>query len=331
MSLTRKRGGFVIKTNAPLIITFVFIYGLFVSSFNKFDIGISSQLISSLAVLYLFYIIYDGKIDFNKVLLYSVYFFSIVSILSGIEGFFFGGGIVTNIVSPYNLLSLDERDIGFGDVLYSRLISLPIVFVAFAQLLFNAKFKGEVNYFGLILFSTVILISFTRALILCWFLLVVFVMLYNSAFWKKAVSIFFLVSATIWIVNSGTISVEEASNKTKIDDINNFVVHMEKDAAVLLIGDGLGSYFYRFGKGEYAKTENTVLDFIRYFGVPLTVLIFIKLLYPFSFIINKRRRFIMFSFLLYILMSFSNPTLFNSFGCIAILWYWYNMGLNENE
>lgn len=329
--LVRGRTSFSVKTNAPFIIAFIFIYGAFIASFDKFDFGISIQLVSSVAVLFLFYIIYDSGINYNKVILISAYIFSVISIWLGVEGYFLGGGSVTDIVSPYNLLSLDERDIGFGNVLYSRLISLPVVFVAFAQLLFDAKFKKRMNYVGLIVFSIVIIISLTRALIFCWFVLIVFTLLYRSEIWKKilaGVCLFFVIS---WTLSSGTFSSEETSNKTKLEDVNNFVVHVTSNSNTLLIGDGMGSYFYRQGKGDYAKTENTVLDFIRYFGVPFTSLLFITLFFPFRFTFNERNIFIMFSFLLYVMMSLSNPTLFNSFGCISILWYWYNISLNEDN
>ncbi|QAY35600.1 hypothetical protein ETN89_09910 [Photobacterium damselae subsp. damselae] len=238
-------------------------------------------------------------------------------------------GTLTTLVTKYNIFSLDERNIGFGKILYSRLISVPILFVAFSQLLFEMKYNNKKPYFGLFLFSMVIIFSFTRALIFCYLCIILFYLLHNSSIYKRAVAIILIVLSIISIVMSGTLSLKETSNQTKIEDISNFVNHIEENNSILLIGDGIGSYFYRTGKGLYAKTENTVTDFVRYFGLPLTFIIFISLFFPFKFKWNSKNKFYFVSFFLYSLMSITNPTLFNSFGCIAIIWYWYNMDINK--
>ncbi|ARR49854.1 hypothetical protein CAY62_09895 [Photobacterium damselae subsp. damselae] len=328
--ITRDYREIRIITYSPLIITLIFTYGFFLSSVGNYDSDITNQLLSSIAVLYLFYIVYDAKIDLNRIILYCAYLFSFVSIYLFIEGYFLGTtGTLTTLVTKYNIFSLDERNIGFGKILYSRLISVPILFVAFSQLLFEMKYNNKKPYFGLFLFSMVIIFSFTRALIFCYLCIILFYLLHNSSIYKRAVAIILIVLSIISIVMSGTLSLKETSNQTKIEDISNFVNHIEENNSILLIGDGIGSYFYRTGKGLYAKTENTVTDFVRYFGLPLTFIIFISLFFPFKFKWNSKNKFYFVSFFLYSLMSITNPTLFNSFGCIAIIWYWYNMDINK--
>ena len=91
------------------------------------------------------------------------------------------------------------------------------------------------------------------------------------------------------------------------------------------LGEGLASYYYSEGSGALkAYTEVTPLDMLRYFGFILTPILYLFLLFP-----SKRVRayfgenFLFFVvFFMYVVNSMTNPTMFNSYGFLIVLWYW---------
>jgi len=114
----------------------------------------------------------------------------------------------------------------------------------------------------------------------------------------------------------------EQSNSIKIGHFLSFLD--VADWKMLLFGNGLGSYFYTQGYCRLvSQTEITWLDSIRYVGIPLSLVLFVVFLFPRSRYVPEKRmasnRLIMF---MYLLMSLSNPVLFNSYGFFVILWYW---------
>lgn len=117
-------------------------------------------------------------------------------------------------------------------------------------------------------------------------------------------------------------SSDEQSNNIKIGHIISFL--NVADWKMLVFGNGLGTYYYTEGYGELAaQTEITWMDSVRYVGLPLSLLLFSVLLFPnrkyLASVQGSSSRLIMF---MYLLMSLSNPVLFNSFGFLVILWYW---------
>jgi hypothetical protein len=96
----------------------------------------------------------------------------------------------------------------------------------------------------------------------------------------------------------------------------------------LLFGDGLASTYYTVGfQIRAAQTEITLLDMIRYFGLPLTALLYAALLFPSlrQRSIDRRKLKAIVIFAVYLLMSLTNPILFNSFGLMIVVWYWTRM------
>ena len=93
----------------------------------------------------------------------------------------------------------------------------------------------------------------------------------------------------------------------------------------LIFGSGLGSEFYSGYRIYMAITENTFLDLIRFFGLPLAILSYISLLFPqiknirFYFKLSPFEFYLM---VIYLLISFTNPVLLNSYGIYVICWYW---------
>jgi hypothetical protein len=118
-------------------------------------------------------------------------------------------------------------------------------------------------------------------------------------------------------------SLGDVGNATKVGHAESFLEHLSP--STMLFGEGLASYYYSSGVNQtVAHTEVTPLDMARYFGLPLTVLLYVALLFP----ILKRgaysgkARTAVVIFVIYLGISLTNPVLFNSYGLIVVLWYW---------
>ena len=71
-------------------------------------------------------------------------------------------------------------------------------------------------------------------------------------------------------------------------------------------------------------TEITILDSVRYFGVFTFIWLWLLILNP-SIMCGKFASKIDFRvgiFIGYVILSISNPVLFNSFGMFVLVWYW---------
>ena len=131
-----------------------------------------------------------------------------------------------------------------------------------------------------------------------------------------AFSIVYLASETS-MFSSG-----EQSNSIKIGHLVSFFNVIDWD--MLIFGKGLGAYFFTEGYGVVvSQTEITWMDSVRFFGLPLTAILLVAIFFPIRNIpldsVSASSRLIMF---LYVVMSMSNPVLFNSFGFLVVLWYW---------
>ena len=121
-------------------------------------------------------------------------------------------------------------------------------------------------------------------------------------------------------MNSG--SSDEESNSIKIGHLVSFFNII--DWKMLIFGQGLGSYFFTEGYGVVvSQTEITWMDAIRFFGLPLSIVLLMLLFFPVRNVpLNSSFSSCRVIMLLYIIMSMSNPVLLNSFGFLVVLWYW---------
>jgi hypothetical protein len=73
-----------------------------------------------------------------------------------------------------------------------------------------------------------------------------------------------------------------------------------------------------------AHTEITPLDMARYFGVVLATLLYFTIVFPTLRLkrYGGRNRIWLIAFLLYLVLSATNPVMFNSYGMLVVLWYW---------
>lgn len=146
------------------------------------------------------------------------------------------------------------------------------------------------------------------------------------------------VAAFIFLLNYSTFfSMSEKSNFVKVGHITSYLEQL--NLKQFLIGDGLATYYYSANEGrELAHTEITLLDHFRYFGVICSSVIWFLMVVPkpnknwkdwksWRVWQMKEETVVL---LLYLFFAQTNPVLFNSFGLIAVLWYW-NVWFSKNK
>ena len=82
-----------------------------------------------------------------------------------------------------------------------------------------------------------------------------------------------------------------------------------------------------------AHTEITPLDMVRYLGFVLSITLYLVIIFPvrkLKFYFGDKKLYIIL-FLIYVINSFTNPTMFNSYGLLVVLWYWYKILGNKNN
>lgn len=112
--------------------------------------------------------------------------------------------------------------------------------------------------------------------------------------------------------------------KTKL--AQSFYNEVVKDPTMLLIGQGAGATFDSLGvRGRFAvQSELTYSDLIRWFGIPLSLIIMCIYTYP-LLIMYKKRKLLIYSreficaYFLYLSIAGTNPLLISSTGMLAML------------
>jgi len=108
-----------------------------------------------------------------------------------------------------------------------------------------------------------------------------------------------------------------------------------EDPTTLLLGQGLGSYYYWSGFGEaISNTELTFLEIFRNYGLILGTLLLMLILYPLKYIKLKSddiHTCILIGYGTYLLMCSSNPLLFSSSGMIILSAVISSLFLGKNQ
>jgi hypothetical protein len=116
-----------------------------------------------------------------------------------------------------------------------------------------------------------------------------------------------------------------SSNDMKLGHIRSYAVEFEDHPTYLLWGQGTDTEFYSQGfQFKTTITELTYLDLIRWFGVPVTALILIALLYP-VFELARRANgesYLVVPYVAYLWEAATNPLLVCSFGALLVSAIW---------
>tara|TARA_B100000780_G_C21113809_1_gene450356 strand:+ start:285 stop:1283 length:999 start_codon:yes stop_codon:yes gene_type:complete len=312
---------------SPILFVYLHIIYAFValyySDFSQYTIQFT---LSSFLIL-LVYPVVMFRINLEKIIVFAgvlialaVIFFSILFLVLNLDI----GMPIFNVLD----LSIGYRDFGIYRIPMVQLSATPVLFVAFGLswlhwlnnrsvysllasfvILFAGLVSGQRGVFLLILLSfSIFIISGSR-----------------ESKYFKVIIILMLISCLYFSIGllSELFSSSDTSNSIKSGHINSYFQNV--DLVGFLFGQGLGSSYYTEGYERIASvTEITILDSVRYFGIFSFALLWGLILNP-LIIIGKLRRNIgarFWIFLGYIVLSTTNPVLFNSFGMFILVWFW---------
>ncbi|WP_448145254.1 hypothetical protein [Pseudomonas silesiensis] len=319
-------------TVAPLLVVSVFIYGYFLGVLSGADVDLGRQMVFSSSALLLIYFINNFKVDMSQAVKVTGAIFALLMCgLSFLLMLLPGSALGAELLNYYNVNELGFYGVrNFGGLqmfmLHHRsspflLVPLSLFFIDFLKL------RKVSALFFVVVILTAIVCSASRALMVM-ALASLSVLYFSHKSWSmRLLMMIFTVPVLAFTVvylasETSMFSSGEQSNSIKIGHLVSFFNVIDWD--MLIFGKGLGAYFFTEGYGVVvSQTEITWMDSIRFFGLPLTAILLVALFFPIRNIpldsVSASSRLIMF---LYVIMSMSNPVLFNSFGFLVVLWYW---------
>ncbi len=327
------RGRVRICTLSPIIILAIFLYGYALAFVGTTDPDLTNQLMLSVAVLMLIYLIDWYAIDFEYLVklsgvvlclftAFSIYAVTLVP--DSALGLYF-----IDYFRDYTNPLTGTRSFSEDPLFMFRIGPAPFLFVPYCLFLVSfLKTRRIRDLLALILLSVVIVISASRGLILGSMLASAYLVVHRMRPSRQVISICAGVGLGIFIAaylmaRTTIFSAADESNSIKIWHVVSFVDHM--NPARLFFGEGLAATYFSIGNNAVVpQTEITLLDMVRYFGLPLTALLYAALLFPTSrrscYTGDNRAAVVLFS--LYLLIAMTNPVLFNSYGLVVVIWYW---------
>jgi hypothetical protein len=144
---------------------------------------------------------------------------------------------------------------------------------------------------------------------------------------KTLLSIIYLVILIIgvFLIKDQAIALfnpEEASNFTKLMTLADYVEIFNSNLNIFLFGDGLGSYREWTGRGYNFITELTYFEIVRNYGIFIGSLLIFLILYPvvYAFFLKPSYPYkhIIWGYICYLIMSFTNPLFFSSMGVLIL-------------
>lgn len=322
---------------SPIMIFFVFLYGLILSLINPNDHALAMQLILSSAILFLIHFVFYYNLNIDDAVEICGKIMIGVTLIYWICVLFYDIPGVSDWILWFNEISQSdsaERDyVGNGLVRTFALGSAPFIYLPWCLVLMRLSQKIKwMDFFWAILYAFVIILSGARGIMVISFLFMCYIFISNgSSIIYKFISSFVVMIALISLVlfsisNTMVFGSEETSNAVKIGHFESFLEQLTWVNG--LWGNGLGSYYFSSGSGILkSQTELTPIDLVRYVGFPLAFLVYIFLLFPRLHRKFFRKQFqpIIVIFFLYLVLSFTNPVLFNSVGMLVVIWYWHKV------
>jgi hypothetical protein len=345
--LLKSRPIFISSKLVVYLLFFVFIipffsiayYSIINGDFDRFDGLIYFKPYLFLTILI---ILYCERIDLIKPAIKIISLLSVTTIILFILSFLDNPliSIFLQFASLTDTINSGSRTFGGVEFLMvdfqsSPLIVFPISY--FAKEFYHSI--GKRKFFNLILLFINIAAMFmgaTRNNMLFSLLLPILVFIWYSKKKKVTLIISVLIICLIIVINlnavQGMIDVEEPSNGAKITFVQEYI-KLFSHWDIFLFGQGLGSYFSTSMRGFTSITELTYFEFIRRFGLVLSLVIFMMLFYP----LNKLRlkkyysdHYIFIAYFLYLIICFSNPFLMTSTGMLLLSLVLYKTFLFES-
>ena len=342
---------------APIVIIAIFGYGYIAGIFGSCDMILARQFLLGTGMFALIYPIEEFKIDVQKILLvtakiyivfYAIYVVNAINLMEYdvpviLERFaeLFDNSftrMIGNVLTTVGGGWMRYRPIfgGKGMMIYLGSISFMLVLVSVLYIDFF-KTKRWVNLIWVILGTALSFTAGQRACmifipaalaVITWLQLNANIRLISAGVIGAAA-----VAAVVYLlINTSIFSLTDQSNAVKIGHVICYFdqFHLKQG----LIGDGLASsYLTAFSPTEkmiLAQTEITFLDHCRYFGIPLSIVVWASMVFPkwTGFVLDLKKWKIwqikeeLAVLLIYFVWAQLNPVLFNSFGLVIVLWYW---------
>lgn len=330
-----------VRTISPFVVFGIFLYGFLLSFFNQSDFALSKQMLLGCTTLFFIYFIDHENVDMTSILkavglIFAAFMCGMSLLVMLLPGSALGAAIL-NFYTTYELGFYGVRQFGGLQMFMLHHRSSPFLLVPLSLffLSFMAGRRRDVLWISLILLC--IFFTASRALMLMAALAMLVLFLYRSS-WLVRMAVFSTLVpvalgglAYLWMF-TGMFSPTETSNSIKLGHLVSF--YDSVDVSTLLLGNGSGSYFFSSGYDRWvAQTEITWMDSIRFFGAPLSIILLGAILFPTGqlFFRDWRQVSARTIIVIYLIMSFSNPVLFNSFGFIVVLWYWSQALLVDDE
>lgn len=321
-----------LRTIAPIIVVSIFLYGFLLGLVGDTDTDFSRQMLLGAVSLFLIYSIAEFRVDMGSIVKSVGAIFALImcmfSFILMVEP---GSFLAVTLLDFYNANELGYyglRNFGGLDMFMLHHRSSPFMLLPLSLFFIDfLKSKRLHSLFFMIVIMVAIVSSASRGLMVMGMISMFVLYFYNQSWAVRLLVLSALVPAVSLVVGylvaeTSVFSSDEASNSIKIGHFLSFLNVV--DWKMLVFGNGLGSFFYTEGYQRLvSQTEITWMDSIRYVGLPLSILLFSILLFPTRRYVpsvqGSSSRLIIF---MYLIMSLSNPVLFNSFGFLVILWYW---------
>lgn len=319
------------KTVAPFMIFLIFLWGFIHSFFYHADRAISQQFFLSTLVLFLIYPINKYKIDLDRIVKVSgvvMVIYTWASFLIVISGLPFSG-IYYDFFFNYSTGSYSLRDFVDDGIISFQMGTLPFLYLSLV--LYFISFLEDKTFLKVIIllvFFITLALGGSRASILTTIITMVMITFIKFSninrirFLLVSIPIVIFVASYV-LINTTIFDKGEVSNAVKLGHYNSFWKNL--NFINFFLGEGLGSYYYSEGSHAFkAYTEVTPLDMLRYFGFILTAVLYAFIIFPVkritAYLGNNFLFFV--AFFMYLLNSMTNPTMFNSYGLLVVLWYW---------
>jgi hypothetical protein len=315
------------------IVIAIFLYGFLIGLLARSDIALATQFFLASFVLALVHFIDYFRIEMDRAVELCGKALVAVTVIYWVAAL--------NRDLPYasqtfewlnhvNSGAFAERDFIAGAVtLTFGLGTAPFLFVPWCLVTMRViRNPGAADLLWFALYGLAIGLSGARGLIIIALAFLVAALIWLASLWVRVFVILILMAIVAIIIpellkETYLFSSDEVSNAVKIGHFNSFVESMDVWGA--MTGNGLASYYYSSGKGEWmAHTELTPIDFARYVGIPLAIVFYSLLLFPSARLSSYRgdKFLIMCGFFLFLILSMTNPTLVNSYGMLCVVWYW---------
>lgn len=327
-----------LRTWSPLLILCVFLYGLILSLLGDADLGLARQLVFSVSLLLLIYPILWYDVNLDRAI-------KVAGIALALVTFVFLGVLVLAPSSPaaaallplfktYSLTGAGLREFLGTPLFMFHLGSSPFLLLPFALFAADVRDRRDLRSLAaLVLIGAAILASTSRGLFLVSAVAVALVALEHASTprrvaWALAATPIVAVVFAVLVARTAVFSTADFSNAVKMGHAASFVDNLDFTAAIF--GEGLASFYFSAGRAaQVAQTEITLLDMLRYVGFILTPLVFAALAFPswrlWRYTHDGSRVIAVSIFVLYLMLSLTNPVLFNSFGLSVVVWYWWRL------